>query len=69
MLEAALRSARFRSGDYATDLVAHLPRRESEAPPDAAWIAAALSFGEKAAGAAAVTGAADPWGAADAWRS
>ena len=65
---AAEAGAGARSGPLLGAL-AHLPRRESEAPPDAAWIAAALSFGEKAAGAAAVMGAADPWGAADAWRS
>ena len=69
LLEAALCSAEFRSGDYATDLVARLPRRESGAPSDAAWIAAALSFVAKAAGTAAVAGPADPWGAANGWRS
>ena len=69
LLEAALSSAEFRSGDYATDLLARLPRRESGAPSDAAWIAAALSFAAKAAGTAAVAGPADPWGAANGWRS
>jgi acetyl/propionyl-CoA carboxylase alpha subunit len=66
ILEAALRSGEFRSGDYATDLVTHLPRPETAPLPDAAWIAAALSFGAEAAAPAGRV--ADPWSAADGWR-
>jgi acetyl/propionyl-CoA carboxylase alpha subunit len=66
ILEAALRSGEFRSGDYATDLVTHLPRPETAPLPDAAWIAAALSFAAEAAAPAGRV--ADPWSAADGWR-
>jgi acetyl/propionyl-CoA carboxylase alpha subunit len=66
ILEAALRSGEFRSGDYATDLVAHLPRPERAPLPDAAWIAAALSFAAEAAAPGRTV--ADPWSAADGWR-
>jgi acetyl/propionyl-CoA carboxylase alpha subunit len=66
ILEAALRCDAFRSGDYSTDLVALLPRRERVPVPDAAWIAAALTFAtESVASARRVS---DPWGAADGWR-
>jgi acetyl/propionyl-CoA carboxylase alpha subunit len=66
ILEAALRCDAFRSGDYSTDLVALLPRRERVPVPDAAWIAAALTFAtETVASARRVS---DPWGAADGWR-
>jgi acetyl/propionyl-CoA carboxylase alpha subunit len=66
ILEAALRSDAFRSGDYSTDLVARLPRRERVPVPDATWIAAALTFAtETVASAPRVS---DPWDAADGWR-
>jgi acetyl/propionyl-CoA carboxylase alpha subunit len=67
LLAAVLASEEFASGRYATDLVSRLPDLPSSAPPDAAWIAAALAFSETkpvAPGAAP----AEPWGAATGWR-
>ena len=66
VLEAALSSEEFRSGDYATDLVGRLTRRESAPLPDAAWIAAALAFVAEVV--PSTERAADPWSAAGGWR-
>ncbi len=67
LLAAVLSSEEFRSGDYATDLVGRLPRREPAPVPDAAWIAAALALAEAAV--VPQRGAPDPWGAAGGWRA
>jgi acetyl/propionyl-CoA carboxylase alpha subunit len=71
-LDAVLASAEFRSGRYATDLVARLAPRGDDGPPDAAWIAAALAASVPFAGPAA-TGPSrgpvgEPWDAGSGWR-
>lgn len=67
LLQEVLRSEAFRSGNYATDLVASLSRSSRRPVPEAAWIAAALALREGTAGAAVkVT---DPWASADGWRT
>ncbi|HEY3171985.1 MAG TPA: hypothetical protein VGK86_05335, partial [Thermoanaerobaculia bacterium] len=66
LLEAALRCDAFRSGDYSTDLVALLQRRERASVPDAAWIAAALTFATETV--ASRPRSSDPWGVTDGWR-
>ncbi|HEY1251523.1 MAG TPA: biotin carboxylase N-terminal domain-containing protein [Thermoanaerobaculia bacterium] len=71
LLAEVLGSEAFVSGRYSTDLVAHLPRRPTEAP-DAAWIAAALAGGGSEAriapAKAGVSAAADPWSMLNGWR-
>jgi acetyl/propionyl-CoA carboxylase alpha subunit len=67
LLSAVIDSKEFISGDYATDFV---PRLTLASPriPDAAWIAATLSFSDsKTGGVAASSG--EPWDAATGWRS
>jgi acetyl/propionyl-CoA carboxylase alpha subunit len=66
LLTDVLSSDAFRSGDYATDLVASLPRQARPPVLDAAWIAAALALREGTAAATTVT---DPWASAGGWRT
>jgi acetyl/propionyl-CoA carboxylase alpha subunit len=67
LLSAVIDSKEFISGDYATDFV---PRLTLASPriPDAAWIAATLSFSDLKAGDVAVSSG-EPWDAATGWRS
>jgi acetyl/propionyl-CoA carboxylase alpha subunit len=72
-LAAVLESPDFRSGRYATDLVARLaPLADPGAPvPDAAWIEAALAASAPAsvpAAAAAPASGAEPWDGGTGWR-
>jgi acetyl/propionyl-CoA carboxylase alpha subunit len=66
LLRDVLASDAFRSGDYATDLVPSLPRRERAPVPNAAWIAAALALRGENAGRPPET--ADPWASLEGWR-
>jgi len=66
LLRDVLASDAFRSGDYSTDLVPSLPRKERAPVPDAAWIAAALALRGERAGRLPET--ADPWASAESWR-
>jgi acetyl/propionyl-CoA carboxylase alpha subunit len=72
-LAAVLESSEFRSGRYATDLVARLaPPSDRDVPvPDAAWIAAALA-GSAPASVPAADGppasGGEPWDGATGWR-
>ena len=66
LLRDVLASDAFRSGDYSTDLVPSLPRKERAPVPDAAWIAAALALRGERAGRPPET--ADPWASAESWR-
>jgi acetyl/propionyl-CoA carboxylase alpha subunit len=68
LLQEVLRSDAFRSGRYSTDLVTSLPRPPRREIPDAAWVAAALAFGERNSPAAATVTVADPWESAAGWR-
>ncbi|HYK41182.1 MAG TPA: biotin carboxylase N-terminal domain-containing protein [Thermoanaerobaculia bacterium] len=77
LLLDVLDSGDFRSGRYSTDLIARLRRPErDEAPPDAAWIAAAAALEQDAAPSVPSGGArsaapgapADPWDALRGWR-
>ena len=68
LLAAVLASEEFDSGRYATDLVSRLPALAPLAPPDAAWIAAALAFSESKPAAPGAAAPAEPWGAATGWR-
>jgi acetyl/propionyl-CoA carboxylase alpha subunit len=67
LLSAVIDSKEFISGDYATDFV---PRLTLASPriPDAAWIAATLSFSDSKTGGVAVSSG-EPWDAATGWRS
>ncbi len=67
LLSAVIDSKEFVSGRYATDF---LPRLTLASPriPDAAWIAAALSFSDSKRGAEPVSSQ-EPWDAATGWRS
>ena len=67
-LGAVLGSERFRSGDYATDLVAKLPPRQSASVPDEAWLAAALALADSEAATGPSPFPADPWSTGGAWR-
>jgi len=67
LLQDVLSSDAFHSGDYATDLVASMPRPARPPVPDTAWIAAALAFREGTA--AAATRVTDPWASAGGWRT
>ena len=67
-LEAVLVSERFRSGDYATDLVASLPPREGAPVPDEVWLAAASALAESEAAPGPAKSAADPWSTVEGWR-
>jgi len=67
LLARVLRSKEFGSGDYDTGIVSRLPPPVPLPVPPAAWIAAALAFGDSARpDAPAAT--ADPWEAAVNWR-
>ena len=66
LLRDVLASDAFRSGDYSTDLVPSLLRKERAPVPDAAWIAAALALRGERAGRPPET--ADPWASAESWR-
>jgi acetyl/propionyl-CoA carboxylase alpha subunit len=68
LLRDVLASEAFRSGDYATDLVPSLPRKERPPVPDAAWIAAALALRGESAGRLQQARAEDPWTSAEGWR-
>ena len=67
LLSAVIDSEEFVSGNYATDFV---PRLTLASPriPDAAWIAAALSFSDSKDGAVPVS-LREPWDAATRWRA
>ena len=68
-LRQVLASQPFASGRYATDLIARLPALEAPVPPDAAWIAAALTDStarEGGRGEGPVR--ADPWDGVSGWR-
>jgi acetyl/propionyl-CoA carboxylase alpha subunit len=67
-LEAVLLSDGFRSGDYATDLVASLPRRDRAPVPDEVWIAAALALAEPEAASGPDVSDEDPWSTLAGWR-
>jgi acetyl/propionyl-CoA carboxylase alpha subunit len=67
-LGAVLDSERFRSGDYATDLVAKLPPPDVAPVPDEAWLAAALALAESEAASGPSPSSADPWSTGGAWR-
>ena len=67
LLSAVVESREFVSGRYATDFVPRLGLASSRIP-DAAWIAAALSFSESKAGAVPVS-LPEPWDDATAWRA
>ncbi len=66
LLSAVIDSKEFVSGDYATDFI---PRLTLASPkiPDAAWIAAALSFSDAKPGGAPLLSR-EPWDAATGWR-
>jgi acetyl/propionyl-CoA carboxylase alpha subunit len=70
LLDAVLASERFASGTYSTNLIGELPPLPEPDPPDAAWIAAALtpSSGSGAAAATSTRALADPWNAYPSWR-
>jgi acetyl/propionyl-CoA carboxylase alpha subunit len=67
LLSAVIDSKEFVSGSYATDFVPRLTLASSKIP-DAAWIAAALSFSDSKEGAVAVS-LREPWDAATGWRA
>jgi acetyl-CoA/propionyl-CoA carboxylase biotin carboxyl carrier protein len=67
-LEAVLASQPFRSGDYATDIVASLPPRQRAPVPDEAWIAAGVALAEPEGPSGPELSAADPWSAVASWR-
>ncbi len=67
LLSAVIDSREFVSGYYATDFVPRLTLASSRIP-DAAWIAAALSFSDSRAEAVPVV-LPEPWDAATGWRS
>jgi len=67
LLSAVIDSREFVSGYYATDFVPRLTLGSSRIP-DAAWIAAALSFSGSNAEAASVV-LAEPWDAVKGWRA
>jgi acetyl/propionyl-CoA carboxylase alpha subunit len=67
LLSAVIDSKEFVSGYYATDFVPRLTLASSRIP-DAAWIAAALSFSDSRAEAVPVV-LPEPWDAATGWRS
>ncbi len=72
VLEAVLESTEFRSGRYATDLVAKLARSPRTPAPDEVWIAAALAFSERDTRRVAggrETSADDPWSALQGFRA
>ena len=73
LLLRVLESEEFRSGRYDTGLVSRLPLPSPVAPPDAAWICAALAFGgtggTERTGATARTPLPDPWSWGSAWRN
>lgn len=74
LLSRVLASEEFRSGRYDTGLVSRLSAPAPVAPPDAAWISAALAFGGASGGAertATTTRGAlqDPWSRGSAWRN
>ncbi len=71
LLDAVCASEPFRSGRYATDILDRIARLPDAGPPDAAWIAAALSNSAGGGGAAAggPPAAADPWASGDSWRA
>jgi len=66
LLSAVIDSKEFVSGRYATDFVPRLTLAPSKIP-DAAWIAAALSFSDSSAGSVPVS-LREPWDAAEGWR-
>jgi acetyl/propionyl-CoA carboxylase alpha subunit len=72
VLDAVLESTEFRSGRYATDLVAKLARSPRTPPPDEVWIAAALALSERGprrdAGVRETT-ADDPWSTLQGFRA
>ncbi|MEP6470947.1 MAG: biotin carboxylase N-terminal domain-containing protein [Acidobacteriota bacterium] len=70
LLQEVLGSEAFRAGRYSTDLVTSLVRPPRAEVPDAAWIAAALAFGERTGPAIEASSAAvaDPWESSDGWR-
>jgi hypothetical protein len=73
---ASLESPEFCSGAYSTDLVERIRSRagaEEPAPPDEAWIAAALALAAPSGvrsqgGSSASAGPPDPWDEPTAWR-
>ncbi len=67
LLSAVIDSKEFISGDYATDFIPRLTLASSRVP-DAAWIAAALSFSHSKAGRVPVS-LPEPWDAFAGWRS
>jgi acetyl/propionyl-CoA carboxylase alpha subunit len=69
LLSSILASEEFTSGSYATDLIERLPRFESAAAPDAAWIAAALALSASKPGPdTAAAASAEPWDTGGGWR-
>jgi acetyl/propionyl-CoA carboxylase alpha subunit len=67
-LAAVLDSERFRSGDYATDLVAKLAPPASAPVPDEVWLAAALALAESEEASGPTKASADPWSTVESWR-
>ena len=72
VLKAVLESAEFRSGRYATDLLAKLARSPRTPAPDEVWIAAALALSERdtrSGAGARETSADDPWSTLQGFRA
>ena len=70
LLARVLESGDFRSGRYATDLIARLDPAPLAPVPDAAWIAAASALaGAPPRGETTAAGLPDPWDAASGWRA